>query len=414
MIDRLVFRLLLAVATMLVATTGSAQRPPRDRWIATWAPSMSAARQRPGDTVDRTPTLANRTLREIVHVSVGGARMRIHLSNLYGSRPLILGGVHVALRTSSDSIDRTTDRPVTFNGRSSVVIRAGANLVSDAVALSIPNFADVAISLFTPDTARLATSHALAQQTNYVSAPGDFTAAEGFVPDTTLRNWPFVAGVDVVNPAVTGVIVAFGNSITDGVGSSRDSNSRWPDVLARRLLSSREPLKAVVNAGISGNRVLSPGAGESALARFDRDVLMQPGATHVIVLEGINDINGGTNAANPRDEVTIEELIAGHQQLIDRAHERGLVILGATLTPEGGLRGASPARDAKRVALNSWIRTSGAYDGVIDFDKVTRDPADTTRFLPAYDSGDHLHPSDAGYMAMGNAIDLALFRTTRR
>jgi len=413
MINPRVRILTLAGAALLVAAHAGAQET-RARWIATWAPSMSAARQRPGDTVDRTPTLANRTLREIVHVSVGGARTRIHLSNLYGGLPLVIGGVHVALRTSGDSIDRTTDRTVTFNGRSSVVIRAGANLVSDAVALSIPDLADVAISLFIPDTARLTTSHALAQQTNYVSAPGDFTGAPGFVPDTTLRNWPFIAGVDVVNPAVTGVIVAFGNSITDGVGSSRDSNSRWPDVLARRLLASREPLKAVVNAGISGNRVLSPGAGESALARFDRDVLMLPGATHVIVLEGINDINGGTNATNPRDEVTIEELIAGHQQLIDRAHERGLMILGATLTPEGGLRGASPARDAKRVALNSWIRTSGAYDGVIDFDKVTRDPADSTRFLPAYDSGDHLHPSDAGYAAMANAIDLALFRRERR
>lgn len=414
MIDRLVFRLTFAIATLVAAAPGAAQRPPRDRWIATWAPSMSAARPRPGDTVDRTPTLANRTLREIVHVSVGGARMRIHVSNLYGALPLVIGSVHVALRTSGDTIDRTTDRPVTFNGRSSIVIRAGANLVSDAVALPLPNFADVAVSFFIADSARLTTSHALAQQTNYVSAAGDFTAAPSFVADTTLRNWPFLAGIDVVNPAVTGVIVAFGNSITDGVGSSRDSNSRWPDLLARRLVASKEPLKAVVNAGISGNRVLSPGAGESALARFDRDVLMQPGATHVIVLEGINDINGGTNAANPQNEVTIEELIAGHQQLIDRAHERGLVILGATLTPEGGLRGGSPARDAKRVALNSWIRTSGAYDGVIDFDKVTRDPTDTTRFLPAYDSGDHLHPSDAGYAAMANAIDLTLFRKARR
>jgi lysophospholipase L1-like esterase len=160
--------------------------------------------------------------------------------------------------------------------------------------------------------------------------------------------------------------------------------------------------------------VLSPGAGQSALERFDRDVLMQPGVTHVIVLEGINDINGGTDAANPRNEVSAEELIAGHRQLIDRAHERGVVIFGATLTPEGGLRGGSPARDAKRVALNTWIRTSGAYDGVIDFDKVTRDPADTTQFLPAYDSGDHLHPNDAGYKAMGEAIDLALFRKTWR
>ena len=189
------------------------------------------------------------------------------------------------------------------------------------MSLTIPNAADVAISLFLTDSARISTRHALGLQTNYVSPSGDFTGSASFAPDTTLMTWPWVAGIDVVNPAVTGVIVTFGNSITDGVGSKADSNARWPDVLARRLFASKEPLKAIVNAGISGNRVLSPGAGPSALERFDRDVLMQPGVTHVIVLEGINDINGGTDAPNPRNEVSAEELIAGHQQLIDRAHE---------------------------------------------------------------------------------------------
>ena len=406
---------IVAGAATLVAAQVRAQAAPRDRWVATWAASMLAAPPRPpADSVDRTPTLVNRTLREIVRVSVGGSRVRLRLSNLYGDRPLVVGSIHVALRKSGAEIEPGTDRAVTFNGRSSIVIRAGASLVSDGVSLSIPNLADVAISLFLADSARLSTRHALGLQTNYVSASGDFTGSASFAPDTTLMMWPFIAGIDVVNPAVTGVIVAFGNSITDGVGSKADSNSRWPDVLARRLFASREPLKAIVNAGISGNRVLSPGAGASALERFDRDVLMQPGVTHVIVLEGINDINGGTNAPNPRNEVSAEELIAGHQQLIDRAHERGIVIFGATLTPEGGMRGASAARDAKRIALNTWIRTSGAYDGVIDFDKLTRDPADTTRFLPAYDSGDHLHPGSAGYLTMGEAIDLALFRKTPR
>jgi lysophospholipase L1-like esterase len=401
-----------AIAT---AAHAGAQRAPRDRWVATWGASLQASAPRPpADSVDRVATLVNRTIREIVRVSAGGSRLRIRLSNQYGDRAIVIRNVHVALRTSGAGVDPSTDRPVTFNGRSSIIIRAGANLVSDGVSLAIPNLADLAVSMFIPDSARLATTHALGLQTNYVSAPGDFAAAPSFAPDTTLRSWPFVAGVDVVNPSVTGVIVTFGNSITDGYASTPDSNARWPDVLARRLLASKEPLKAVVNAGISGNRVVSPGAGPSALERFDRDVLMQLGVTHVILLEGINDINGGTSAANPRNEVSIEELIAGHQQLIDRGHERGLVIFGATLTPEGGLRIASPARDAKRIALNTWIRTSGAYDGVIDFDKLTRDPSDTTRFLPAYDSGDHLHPSDAGYKAMGDAIDLALFRKTPR
>ena len=216
------------------------------------------------------------------------------------------------------------------------------------------------------------------------------------------------------DPKATGVIVAFGNSITDGSGSTLDANSRWPDVLARHLLGSREPPKGVVNAGIGGNRVLSPMNGPSALARFDRDVLMQPGVTHVILLEAINDLTRGSGTADPRDSVTAEDIIFGYQQLILRAHEHGLMIYGATLTPIGGMdRPTTPTVDAKRRAINEWIRTSHRFDGVIDFDAVTRDPAHTDRFLPAFDSGDHLHPSDAGYRAMGESIDLALFRRGR-
>ena len=209
------------------------------------------------------------------------------------------------------------------------------------------------------------------------------------------------------------MIVAFGNSITDGAASTADSNARWPDVLARRLLASKEPAKAVVNAGISGNGVLSPIAGPSALNRFDRDVLMQPGVTHVIMLEGINDLSAGTARPDPRDTITADDIIFGYRQLIERAHERGVVIFGATLTPMANMaRPATATVDAKRRAVNEWIRTSGAFDGVIDFEAVTRDPAEPGRFLPAYDSGDHLHPGDTGYKAMGESIDLALFRRT--
>ena len=404
----------LAIVAILAASLAPGQSAPQDRWTATWAASLLASPPRPpADSVDRVLTVANRTLRQIVRVSAGGSRVRIRLSNQYGDRPLVIGSAHVALRSSGAAIDPATDRPVTFNGRPSVVIRAGANLVSDPIALAVPQLSDVAISLFIADSARLSTRHALGLQTNYFSN-GDSTAAAGFVPDTTLRVWSFLAGVDVVNPALTGLIVTLGNSITDGAASAADSNGRWPDVLARRLLTSRESPKAVVNAGISGNRVLSFGAGPSALERFDRDVLMQPGVTHIVVLEGVNDISGGTTAANPRNEISAEELIAGHKHLIDRAHERGLLIYGATLTPIGGMRGITPERLAKRDALNAWIRASGAYDAVIDFDKATRDPADTTRFLPAYDSGDHLHPSAAGLKVMGEAVDLALFRKARR
>ena len=410
-IQTLAFLIAISITAWAPAT---AQSAPRERWVATWGTSLFAAPPRPPvDSVDRTPTFFNRTLRQIVRVSAGGSRVRIRLSNENGDRPLVIAAAHVALRQTGASIDPSTDKPLTFNGRSSIVIRSGANMVSDGVSLTIPPLADVAVSLFITDSARGSTRHASAFQTNYVSAAGDFAGAASFAPDTTFRNWFFLAGVDVVNPRVTGVIVAIGNSITDGTASMADSNSRWPDVLARRLIASKEPLKGIVNVGISGNRVVSPVAGPSALERFGRDVLMQPGVTHVIVLEGINDISRGTNATNPRDEVSIEELIAGHQQLIDRAHERGLVIIGATLTPVGGMRGLSPEREAKREALNKWIRTSHAYDAVIDFEHATRDPADTTRFLPTYDSGDHLHPKDAGYKAMGESIDLKLFARRR-
>jgi lysophospholipase L1-like esterase len=238
-----------------------------------------------------------------------------------------------------------------------------------------------------------------------VSRAGDQTASRAFTADTTLRSWIFLSGVEVTNPSVTGTIVAVGNSITDGFGASPDSNRRWPDVLARRLLSSSEPPKAVVNAGISGNRVLTFGAGPSLLSRFDRDVLMQPGVTHVVIMEGINDIS-----RSAIDTVSAEDIIHGLRQVVERAHERGIVVYGATLTP---FERARPENEPKRQAVNQWTRTSGVYDGVIDFDAAIRDPAKPTRMLPAYDSGDSLHPSDAGYLAMANAIDLALFRRRR-
>jgi lysophospholipase L1-like esterase len=220
-------------------------------------------------------------------------------------------------------------------------------------------------------------------------------------------SWLLLARLEVAAPSRTGSIVAFGDSITDGARSTVDMNARWPDVLARRLAAQRgNGTTAVVNAGISGNRVLGDGAGVSALARFDRDVLMQTGATHVIVMEGINDI--GQARSNPSP--TAADLIAGHKQLIERAHARGLKIIGATLTPFEGAAYFTAEGETKRQALNEWIRKSGAYDGVIDFDQVTRDPAMPSRLNPLYDSGDHLHPADAGYKAMGDAVDLALFK----
>lgn len=395
----------------VVAT--SAQQPAR--WLATWAPSPFAAAPRPAvDSLDRVPTWANRTLRQVVRTTIGGERLRVRFTNEHGERPLAIGAAHVALRDSGATIRPGTDHAITFGGRSSVIVGRGAVIVSDPVEMAVPALTDLAISIWVEDTSRASTRHALGLQSNYVSPPGDFTAANSMRADTTIQQWVWLSGVDVVNPRATGVIVAIGNSITDGYASTPDANSRWPDVLARRLLASSEPLKAVVNAGISGNGVLSPITGPPALGRFDRDVLMQPGVTHVIVLEAINDISRGAVSEDPRGRVSAEQIIFGYRQLIARAHERGIVIFGATLTPMANMtRATTPVVDSIRRTVNEWIRTSGAFDGVIDFDAATRDPAHPGQFLPAYDSGDHLHPGDAGYMAMGESIDLTLFRRTR-
>jgi lysophospholipase L1-like esterase len=399
----------LFVACLLTAFPLNAQQS--SPWFATWSPSYFAAALPLPDSVDRVPTYVDRTIRQIVRATLGGDRVRIRLTNEYGERPLVIGSAHIALRDSGAAIRSTTDRALTFGGRATVKIRPGAVVFSDAVDLRIPALSDLAISLWVTDTIRATTRHAAAHQRSYVSAAGDFTSAERFTPDTTITGWLWVGGVDVTNPNATGVIVTFGNSITDGSGSTLDANTRWPDVLARRLLTSNEPLKAVVNAGIGGNRILSPRTGPSALARFDRDVLMQPGVTHVVLLEGINDLASGTMTRDPRDSTSVADIIFGYQQLIARAHERGVMIYGATLTPIGGMnRPNTPGVEAKRRAVNEWIRTSGMFDGVIDFEAATRDPSQPDRFLPANDSGDHLHPGDAGYKAMGESIDLALFR----
>ncbi len=400
---------ILALAAPLAAR---AQNGSPAHWIATWSPSASWMPARPpAGTADRVPTYVNRTLREVVHTTIGGDSVRIRVSNEYGDRPLVIGDARVALRAVGPNAIAGSDRAVTFGGRPAVTIGAGATVVSDAIAYRVPALADFVVSLFLPDSARTSTRHMLGLQANYVSGPGDFAAAAAFAPDTTLHMWLFLTGVDVTNPIATGAIVASGNSITDGYASTPDSNRRWPDDLARRLLmTSGAAIMGVVNAGISGNRVLNPGAGPSALARFDRDVLLEPGAKYVIVLEGINDIGAANFSKNPDDSVTAEQIIFGLSQLAERAHEHGLRAFGATLTPfEGSGEYYSAASEAKRQAVNAWIRTGGAFDGVIDFDAATRDPDHPARFLPAYDSGDHLHPGDAGYRAMAQSINLALF-----
>ena len=411
---RSVLVLLLSVAGACAHPVTQAPQPATTRalatttrWLATWTASASEGPRRPPrDSVDRTPTLFNQTVRLIARTSIGGDKVRVRLSNEYGDRPLVIGAAHIAVRDSGAAIDPSTDRTLTFGGRATVRLNPGAVAFSDPVTLAVPALRDVAVSLHLADSARIVTRHQLALQTNYIGR-GDVTGARTFAPETTLVVWPFLVGVDVTNNAAVGVISTIGNSITDGALSTRDANTRWPNVLAKRLSVGDAPM-AVVNAGISGGRVLTFGAGPSALARFDRDVLTTPGLTHVILLEGINDIG-----ASARDGVTADDIIFGYRQMIMRAHERGVRIIGATLTPAGPRASFTPTLEARRTAVNVFVRSSGEFDGVIDFDAMTRDPANPLQFLPKYDSGDHLHPGDVGYKAMGEAIDLMLFGVKR-
>jgi lysophospholipase L1-like esterase len=390
----------------------------RSHWVATWG--ASPARQLPDETQMRAAKLEfkNQTLREIVHTSIGSDTVRVRLSNAYGKETVNVGATHIALRAHGPDVVPGSDRTVTFSGRPSVSIPANALVLSDPVKLDIPAAGDVAVSIFIPNAAAGAGIHYAAEQTSYIGK-GDLTGAASITEPATITSWVFLTGLDVSAAAPASTLVAFGDSITDGARSTVDANRRWPNILADRLLAKSKRKKiGVVDAGIGGNRILHDAEsdirfGVNALARFDRDVLAQPGVQYVIILEGINDLGHAGTSAPESETVSAQDIIAGLRQMIDRAHERGLKIFGATLTPFKGTVFPgyfTPEKEAKRKEVNEWIRTSKAFDGVIDFEKAVRDPNDPDRILAAYDGGDHLHPSDAGYKAMAEAIDLSLFK----
>lgn len=370
-----------------------------EHWVATWAASPQAPRA--GAT---NVSFNNQTIRMIVHTSIGGRRARVQFSNAFGIAPLVIGSAHVALRGKESEIVPGSDRALTFSGKPGATIPPGAPILSDPVTLDVPKLGDLAVSVFLPGDTGPATMHATGLHSTYISKSGDATAQPAIADATVTRSWFFVSSVDVLAPADTALIVAFGDSITDGATSTPDTDSSWPSFLANRLGTSNF---AVVNQGISGNRILRENTGVNALARFDRDVLSQAGVKWVILLEGINDI--GVGMRTPAEAVTADEVIAGQKQLIERAHLHGLKIAGGTLTPYLGAAYYSDAGETVRTAVNQWIRTSGTYDAVIDFDAATKDPGNPKQLRPAYNIMDHLHPNDAGYKAMADAIDLSIF-----
>jgi lysophospholipase L1-like esterase len=403
-------------ATLFLAALFASIALSADHWVVTWG--ASPAPQLADETQMRDAKLVfeNQTLREIVHTSIGSNTVRVRLSNAYGKQTVEVGAAHIALRAKGSEIAAGSDRALTFGGRPTVSIPPNALVLSDPVKLDIPATGDLAISIFLPKAATGAGIHYSAQQTSYI-APGNVTDTASISNATTMTSWVFLTGVDVLAPESASAVVAFGDSITDGARSTVDANHRWPDILANRLQHSGKKI-AVLDAGIGGNRILHDATsnirfGVNALARFDRDVLAQPGVKYVIVLEGINDLGHAGTSAPASETVSSDDLIAGFKQMIERAHEKGLKIFGATITPfEGTVFPGyfTPEKEAKRKAVNEWIRTGRAFDGVIDFEKAIRDPQNPNRVLPAYDGGDHLHPGDAGYQAMGAAIDLRLFQ----
>ncbi|MCC6369322.1 MAG: SGNH/GDSL hydrolase family protein [Bryobacterales bacterium] len=387
-----------------------------EHWVVTWAASP-APQLKPEEMRAAKLEFANQTLREIVHISIGSNTVRVRLSNAYGRQAVEIGAARIALHAKGSAIAPGSGRALTFSGRPGVLIPPDALVLSDPVNLDVPSGSELAISIYLPKQAIGAGIHYAAQQTSYIGG-GNQTQAASISNPSAITSWVFLTGVDVLASATSSAVVAFGDSITDGARSTVDANHRWPDTLAARLRAQGENRIAVVDMGIGGNRILNDAAtnvrfGVNALARFDRDVLAQPGVQYVIVLEGINDLGHPGSSAPASQTVSAEDIIAGLRQMIERAHERGLKIFGGTLTPFEGTSYAgyfTPSKEVKRKKVNEWIRTGRAFDGVVDFEKAVRNPKYPDRILPAYDGGDHLHPGDAGYKAMGEAVDLKLFR----
>jgi lysophospholipase L1-like esterase len=388
-------------------------------WIATWATSPQSGTPNP-----REPLLSidNQTVRERVRVSIGGRQIRLRFSNEFGSSPLFIGAATVAIPTDASGIKEESIQNITFEGRNSIEIPWGVPVVSDPISFQLTPGAEISVSIYFPKRLTTPTLHAFAFKHAVVSQHGDFTHEKKINPAALSTASISVTAVLVPAQASNRLVVAFGDSITDGDGSTVDADNNWPNNLIPRIAKKSKGSKlAVVNEGIVGNRLLRDADvfGVSALARFDRDALVLPGVSHIVLLEGINDIGfagakmDGQYLADPTETRSAQDIINAYRQLISRAHVRGVRVIGGTITPCEGVEIPgyySDAKESVRETVNNWIRTSGAFDGIIDFDAVVRDPDHPTRLLPKFASKDHLHPNDAGYKAMADSIDLNLFQ----
>jgi lysophospholipase L1-like esterase len=397
----------LSVLVCALALAASHAQAAGAKWIGSWAASPAMPMAAPANNPARgTASFNDQTITQVVRLSAGGQRLRIRLSNEYGPKPLQIGAARVALLSADGAVVAGSERTLSFSGAATALIPPGAPMVSDAVALPTKPLGRLRVSLYLPADTNGCTCHMTGMDLISI-APGDVTKAPPPAAKGAGDYRAFLTEVDVETAGPSGPVIAtFGDSITDGYRSTDDANHRWPDRLAERLDAGKKPF-AVVNTAISGNRVLAeqlPIFGQNALSRFDRDVLAVPGVTHVTVLEGVNDL--GMTKPTP----AAGDLIAGYRQLIVRAHAHGLKIIGATVLPYGGAAYFSPAGEAERQKINTWIRTGHEFDGVIDFDAAIRDPAKPERMRADLQSGDWLHPNDAGYRVMGDAVDLALFR----
>lgn len=381
-------------------------------WIGSWA----ASQQLPEPHNSLAPEqLKGSTLRQIVHLSVGGTALRIHLSNAFGIEPLRFVSVHIArpLSAAGPQIDVSTDKALSFSGRQEVIVPAGAEYISDPIDFPVKALSNLAISFYMDDPPARQTGHPGSRATSYLVRENRVSSAD--LPDALkVDHWYQIAGVDVTAPVNSYSIVVLGDSITDGHGATTNGNDRWTDILAQRLQASKETAAiGVLNHGIGGNHLLTDGLGPNALARFDRDVLAQSGIRYLIVLEGVNDLGGLARTGEvPQAEHDrlVQRVLSSYEQIVSRAHAHGIKVIGATILPYvgSGYYHPGPSSEADRQAVNQWIRAAGHFDAIIDFDKVTRDPEHPDRLLPAYDGGDHLHPAPAGYRAMGEAVPLSL------